>query len=63
MQWQDLFAALALYFVLEGILPFVAPDRWREAAAMLARLSNNQLRIMGLVSMGVGLILLLVVRG
>jgi len=63
MNWNDLFAAFALYLILEGLLPFVSPRSWQEAIAMLARMSESQLRIFGLVSMCAGLVLLAFVRG
>jgi uncharacterized protein YjeT (DUF2065 family) len=59
MDWNDFLAALALYLVLEGILPFVSPDGWRR----IAELSALQLRVFGLVSMLAGLVLLRFVRG
>ena len=31
MDWQDLWAALALYLVLEGVLPFLNPAGARRA--------------------------------
>lgn len=63
MNWNDLFAAFALYLVIEGLLPFVSPDNWRRSLAMIAQLGDNQLRLFGLGSMIAGLILLLLVRG
>ncbi|AGH83766.1 hypothetical protein L665_03145 [Ralstonia solanacearum SD54] len=45
-------------FVVEGILPFVAPQAWRRAFQALIELSDEKLRMIGLVSMAVGLILL-----
>ena len=63
MDWNDLFAALALYLILEGLLPFISPRSWQEAVSMLASMSENQLRVFGLVSMCAGLALLVVVRG
>ena len=63
MDWNDLFTALALYLVLEGLLPFISPRSWQEAVVMLARMSASQLRIFGLVSMCAGLMLLAFVRG
>jgi uncharacterized protein YjeT (DUF2065 family) len=58
-----LFAAFALYLILEGLLPFLSPGKWREAIAMLARMSEGQLRTFGLVSMFLGVLLLALVRG
>ncbi len=59
----DLWAALALVLVLEGVLPFLAPVRWKEAVQALAQLADGQLRMIGLGSMVVGLLLLWWVRG
>ncbi|MGM3276098.1 DUF2065 domain-containing protein [Ralstonia sp. 24A2] len=53
-----LLAACALVLVFEGILPFVAPQAWRRAFQTLTELPDEKLRVIGLVSMAVGLILL-----
>lgn len=58
MQWQDLLRALALLMVLEGILPFALPGRWRENLLRIAALNDRLLRLIGLTSMAVGLIIL-----
>ncbi len=63
MHWADFFAALALYLVIEGLLPFVSPSGWRRSLAMLAQLSDAQLRIFGLGVVISGLALLVLVRG
>lgn len=59
--WEELGRAFCLLLVLEGILPFLYPTRWRRLVASLAIITDRQLRIMGLVSMlvGVGLLHLL----
>ena len=62
VNWGDLMAALALYLVLEGVLPFLAPDSARRAFARMGALGNMQLRVAGLVSMLLGLGLLYVTR-
>lgn len=62
MEWNDLFAALALYLVIEGMLPFASPASWRKSLAMISQLSDSQLRIFGLTVIVAGLALLLVVR-
>ena len=59
---QDLFAALALVLVLEGIKPFLAPSRYREAIRKISDLDDGILRKVGLASMIVGLVLLLIVK-
>ena len=63
MDWADLFAALALYLVIEGLLPFISPAGWRRSLAMRARLSDAQLRVFGLGVVASGLVLLVLVRG
>ena len=50
--------ALALMLVIEGILPFTAPQLWRETFRKLVEMSDGQIRFAGLVSMVVGLIVL-----
>jgi len=46
--------------VIEGIIPFLYPRRWRRLVAQLAQIDDRSMRIIGLVSMvsGVGLLLL-----
>ncbi|MBT8443633.1 MAG: DUF2065 domain-containing protein [Gammaproteobacteria bacterium] len=63
MYWSDLFAAFALYLILEGLLPFVSPGNWRKSLMMLSQFNDGQLRAFGFASIAVGLGLLLLVRG
>ncbi|MFP5357206.1 MAG: DUF2065 domain-containing protein [Gammaproteobacteria bacterium] len=58
MEWADLGRALALVLILEGLLPFLAPARWRLMLAQIARLDDRVLRTVAMVAIGVGLILL-----
>jgi len=60
--WTDLWAALALMLVLEGILPFLSPDTVRNLLASLSQVDNRSMRISGLVSMLAGVGLLYLVR-
>ncbi|MBI1906219.1 MAG: DUF2065 domain-containing protein [Rhodocyclales bacterium] len=57
----SLLMAFALMLVVEGILPLIAPARWRETFLQLARLADGQIRFIGLASVLSGLILLLLV--
>jgi uncharacterized protein YjeT (DUF2065 family) len=54
-----LLMAFALMLVIEGLLPFLAPNAWRETFRKLMLLSDGQIRFFGLTSMIVGLALLL----
>lgn len=56
--WEHLGIAVCLMLILEGILPFLYPGRWRQLVATLATVSDKQLRTMGLVSMLIGVIAL-----
>jgi uncharacterized protein len=59
---NDLWAAVALVMVMEGIMPFLNPDFSRQTMLKLAEMDNGSLRSMGLISMLVGLGLLYWVR-
>lgn len=54
-----LMAAFALVLVLEGLLPFLSPKLWRSFFERATRLSDGQVRFLGLTSMLAGLLLLL----
>ena len=54
--------ALALMLVFEGLLPFLSPTAWRRAFERALKLSDGQIRFIGLSSMLVGLLLLLLWR-
>jgi uncharacterized protein YjeT (DUF2065 family) len=60
--WEELGKAFCLMLVLEGIIPFLYPTRWRNLVAQLAVISDRQLRIMGLVSMMIGVGLLYILK-
>ena len=62
MRWADLFAAFALYLVLEGVLPFLNPQAMKRVLTMMATLTDRQLRLWGLASMAAGVLLLYFVR-
>ena len=55
---SDLFAALALVLVIEGVLPFVAPRLWRDMFRQVTELSEQQIRFVGLASMLAGVVVL-----
>lgn len=52
--WIDLAKAFCLMLVLEGVMPFLAPGRWRNMAALLAQVDDRSMRMMGLFSMLIG---------
>jgi uncharacterized protein len=61
-RFSDLAAALALLFVFEGIMPFVNPAGLKRTLAKLLTVGDRELRIAGLGSMLVGVLILFLVR-
>lgn len=57
---MNLLIALALVFIIEGVLPFVAPSVWRDTFKRIMQLSDGQIRFVGLVSMLLGLLLIVI---
>jgi len=60
--WHDLWVALALMIVIEGIVPFANPGGFRRMLQAVAELDDATLRWGGLISMGLGVGLLYLVR-
>ena len=56
---HTLFLAFALMLVVEGIMPFVAPEAWRQTMQRVSQLADGQLRFLGLTSMLVGVLLVI----
>ena len=63
MNWTDLFAALALVLVIEGILPFINPRGYKNTMMQMANFPEQTLRMIGLGSMLAGVLFLYLVRG
>ena len=59
---ESLWIALAFVLILEGLLPFIAPRLWRETFNRLIALTDGQLRFIGLIAIGFGLISLVVLQ-
>jgi uncharacterized protein len=57
-----LFGALALMLVFEGLLPFLSPGAWRRAFERALKLSDGQIRFLGLTAILSGLLLLFLWR-
>jgi uncharacterized protein YjeT (DUF2065 family) len=56
--WELLLAAAALMLVVEGLLPFINPASWRSVFERAIKLSDGQIRFLGLVSIVLGLLML-----
>ncbi|MFC3551121.1 DUF2065 domain-containing protein [Lysobacter cavernae] len=58
----ELVSALCLVAVLEGLFLFVAPGGWKRAIEQMHAMPNRQLRVVGAVVAGLGLVSLWWVR-
>lgn len=55
-------SALALVFVLEGIMPFALPEHWKKLLRKNIAQDERVLRILGFFSMLVGVVMLSIVH-
>ena len=53
-----LLGAFALMLVIEGLLPFISPPQWRSVFERAMKMSDGQIRFVGLGSMLAGLAML-----
>jgi len=56
----SLLTALGLMLVLEGLLPLLLPQAWRDTFKRMIELKDGQLRFVGLMSIVAGLVLILI---
>lgn len=60
--WSELLMAGGLLLVLEGVLPFLSPRRFRQALLNFAALEDRWMRLTGLICMVGGLLVLNLVK-
>lgn len=60
--WRDLWVALALLMIIEGIWPFLSPQSMRRLMISIAQQNDRALRLTGLASMVGGVIFLYIVH-
>ncbi len=60
--WQVLPAAFALMLIIEGLMPFISPNRWRTMLALVAQMEDRVIRNIGLASMLLGVTILYLVN-
>ena len=56
MDSDSIWLALALVLVIEGLLPFLSPVRWRKAFEQVLKMSDGQIRFFGMCSVVLGLL-------
>ena len=52
-------SAIALVLILEGLLPFLDPGTWRRVFERALRMTDAQIRLLGLSSLAIGVAILL----
>jgi len=55
---KTLLLAFALMLIIEGLLPFMIPQAWREMFKRIIAMTDGQIRFFGLTSMVAGVLLL-----
>lgn len=60
--WQVLSVAIALVFIIEGMVPFVSPNRWRTMLVIVEQTDDRVIRNVGLGSMLFGVVILYLVH-
>lgn len=60
---SDLWAALCLVAVLEGLVLFAVPGAWKRTMAQMQQMDDAQLRRIGGAVLVAGLVALYLVRG
>ncbi|MBL10713.1 MAG: hypothetical protein CL402_09415 [Acidiferrobacteraceae bacterium] len=58
MNWGDLGIGIALVFIIEGLLPFVSPSRYKNMLDIVSRTSQSRIRVGGAICMVFGVLLL-----
>ena len=61
MSGDDWLRAFGLLLILEGLMPLLAPARWREVIQQVSRLRDGQIRFFRLGAALLGLLLLWIV--
>jgi uncharacterized protein YjeT (DUF2065 family) len=56
---ENFLTALGLMLILEGLMPLLLPQSWRETFKKMIEFNDGQLRFIGLSSVACGLVLLL----
>lgn len=59
--WTDnVWTALALVLVIEGLLPFIYPAGWRRVFTQVMEWRDGQIRFFALLSIVCGIVMLLI---
>ena len=58
MGYEVLFIAIACFLILEGLLPFIAPNFYKSLLLQMLEVNDNVVRLIGLALIILGIIIL-----
>ena len=58
MGYEVLFIAIACFLILEGLLPFIAPNFYKSLLLQMLEVNDNAVRFIGLALIILGVIIL-----
>jgi len=61
MIWQEILTVVSILFIIEGLIPFISPSKYKNFVSSMSKLNTNNLRILGFISMIFGVLLLVLV--
>ena len=61
MIWQEILTVVSILFIIEGLIPFISPSKYKNFVSSMSKLNTNNLRIIGFISMIFGVLLLVLV--
>ncbi|NVJ68331.1 MAG: DUF2065 domain-containing protein [Gammaproteobacteria bacterium] len=53
---EEWLIAIGLFLVFEGLMPALLPKQWRKTIAEIAKAPELSIRVMGFISMLIGLV-------
>ncbi len=56
--WHEIITAIALVLIIEGMIPFISPDSYKNFVVKMSKLNDYNLRLIGLISMIIGVLIL-----
>ncbi len=60
--WDELLIAAALMLVLEGLLPVLSPKSFKQMMFDASQMSEQQLRVTGIITMVIGAIAVYILK-
>ena len=56
MIWQEILTVVSILFIIEGLIPFISPSKYKNFVSSMSKLNTNNLRIIGFISMIFGVL-------